>query len=79
MCEDAQYQLGDDARQNLMAVMEKLWASRGRNFGNARLVRNLFEDTLRMQANRIVNLASPTVTELQTIEAVDVPAVVADS
>jgi stage V sporulation protein K len=78
MNEDVQYQLSDGAKQKLMAFMEKLWETRGRNFGNARVVRNLFEETLRMQANRIASLASPTVAELQTIDEGDVPAVVAD-
>jgi Cdc6-like AAA superfamily ATPase len=78
MCEDAQYQLSDDARRKLMTVMAQIWGNRGRNFGNARLVRNLFEDTLRMQANRIAVLSSPSIADLQTIEEADVPAVLAD-
>jgi hypothetical protein len=51
---------------------------RGRGFGNARLVRNLFEAAIARQATRLVALAEPTDDELVTLDADDARAAVAD-
>lgn len=44
------------------------------HFGNARYVRNLFEETLEILANRVANLASPTREDLMAITAFDIHA-----
>ena len=44
--------------------------TRGENFGNGRLVRNLFEQALTSQANRLAN-ASPSREQLCTIIETD--------
>jgi SpoVK/Ycf46/Vps4 family AAA+-type ATPase len=46
---------------------------RGPTFGNGRLARNLFEDCVSRQANRIVGLQDPTNDQLVLLEAADVP------
>jgi hypothetical protein len=52
--------------------MTCLSETRGEHFGNARLVRNLFEHVLQEQANRLSPVAEPTRDQLLTIEACDV-------
>jgi len=47
--------------------------ARGPTFGNGRLARNLFEDCVARQANRIVAVEKPTDEQLVTLVAADVP------
>lgn len=58
-----------DAVRTLLAAAE-----RGRGFGNARFVRNLFERTIAAHASRLVALDAPTDEQLTTLEADDVRA-----
>lgn len=54
----------------------KIWFSgqpRDATFGNGRTARNLFEDCVANQANRIVDLKNPTNEQLTTITAADIP------
>lgn len=52
--EDADYTLDADARDELQRTMERLHAARDRYFGNARTVRNLFDDVVAHQAERLL-------------------------
>ena len=47
---------------------------RGPSFGNARLVRNLFEASIELHATRIVERPQPTRQELSTLVPDDIPA-----
>ena len=47
---------------------------RDRGFGNARLVRNLFEAAVSAQASRVVELGEVSDEVLVTLEAADIPA-----
>jgi AAA+ superfamily predicted ATPase len=51
---DADYVLTPDAREELQRVMERLHAARDRYFGNARTARNLFDDVVAHQAERLL-------------------------
>jgi hypothetical protein len=58
----------------LDALRRRLEAQpRGRGFGNARFVRNLFEAAVQHQASRLVTVAEPTDEELTTLIATDLP------
>lgn len=46
---------------------------RDRGFGNARLVRNLFEAAVARQASRVVDLPEVSDDALVTLEASDIP------
>ena len=48
---------------------------RGHGFGNGRLARNLFEAAVQRQANRLVDVASPTDEQLTTLETLDIVSV----
>ena len=57
MCEQNQYQLPSDARHRVLMGFHHLYANRDRHFGNGRLVRNVFEDSVRHLADRIAEVA----------------------
>lgn len=47
-------------------------------FGNGRFVRNIFEETLSIQAERVVALGAPTPDQIRTILVQDVPTVLSE-
>jgi Cdc6-like AAA superfamily ATPase len=69
--EDHHYSLDGSAR----AAVKTYFAAqvRGPTFGNGRLARNLFEDCVARQANRIVTIKDPSDEQLITLVAADVP------
>ncbi len=74
MCAKNHYTPTADARTR---VLEYVAAQpRDRGFGNARLVRNLFEAAVARQASRVVGLAEVTDEALVTFEPEDIPPVV---
>ena len=72
MLEKAQYRATEAARSDIEGVMRRLCENRGEHFGNARVVRNLFEQAQQEHANRLSSIAEPTREELLTIEAADI-------
>jgi hypothetical protein len=50
----ADYALHTEARAELVLVMERLHTARDRYFGNARTARNLFDDVVAHQAERLL-------------------------
>ena len=71
MCKKASYKPTDGARDRVFALVAA--QARDRGFGNARLVRNLFEAAVARQATRVVELAEVSDEQLVTLEADDVP------
>jgi stage V sporulation protein K len=72
MINKAQYRASEEARAAIERAMASLHENRGEHFGNARLVRNLFEHVQQEHANRLASIAEPTREELLTIEASDI-------
>ena len=71
------YELSAGGRAELEAVCGELHAARGRAFANARTVRNLFEDAIAAQAERLgARGAELTRADLMTLEAEDIRAAV---
>jgi AAA lid domain/ATPase family associated with various cellular activities (AAA) len=70
MSGDVRYHLDEAGRQALRVVIEA--EPRTRGFGNARFVRNLFEEAVGRQADRLADVSNPTDDELTTLTAVDV-------
>jgi len=68
----ASYRLDAGAEAALRAHLATV--PRDRGFGNARLVRNVFEAAVARQASRLVRIAAPTDDELVTLTAADVEA-----
>ena len=71
LCKRHQLLLAPDALPLLRTRIEAL--PRDRAFGNARAVRNLFEDTIGKQADRLAKLATLTDSDLQTLVSDDLP------
>lgn len=57
MCEQNQYQLSSESRHRLLVGFHRLYQQRDRHFGNGRLVRNTFEDTVRKLADRVAEIS----------------------
>ena len=68
----SQYVLSADVERNLSAFIAAKTANRDRRFGNGRWVRNLFEQTVAHQAERVADIKEPTPEQLMTIEMRDV-------
>jgi SpoVK/Ycf46/Vps4 family AAA+-type ATPase len=72
---DADYSLNADAREELQRMMERLHAARDRYFGNARTVRNMFDDVIAHQAERLLALGgTPQRDALMALTLADVKA-----
>jgi AAA+ superfamily predicted ATPase len=65
-----EYHLDDAARLRLVEVIEA--EPRGRGFGNARFVRNVFEQAVAKQAVRLADVDAPTRQQLTTLTAADI-------
>ncbi len=72
-CGKSHFKLTDATRNQLMKLFEKLYINRDRTFGNARIVRNLFEKSIERQANRLAVLNSFTDEVLTTLLPEDIP------
>ena len=72
MCNANQYQLPADARHRLLIGFDHLYESRDQHFGNGRLVRNTFEDTVRQLADRIASVSELTENLLTVFTADDI-------
>jgi SpoVK/Ycf46/Vps4 family AAA+-type ATPase len=70
MSNDVRYELDDSGRAALRTVIEA--EPRTRGFGNARFVRNLFEEAVGRQADRLATVAEPTDEQLTTLTAADI-------
>lgn len=73
MAEKGGYMLKPDGTQRARQVFTTLHDFKDRHFGNGRTVRNLFEAALAAHANRIAAVAQPSVEELQSLTAEDIP------
>jgi hypothetical protein len=74
-CLPTDYRLSGDARSELARIAEELHANRDSSFANARTMRNLFDDAIAHQAQRLgASGAEVTRDELMTLTAADVGA-----
>ena len=67
------FALTESAKTKASQIFERLYRNRDDAFGNARVARNLFEETINQQANRIIAVQKVTKDILCQIEATDVP------
>ena len=74
-CRRSDYVLSTDAKQDLLQMLYVLYGNRDKTFGNARLARNIFENTVSNQANRIVSLDHIDEFALKTIISKDLPGI----
>jgi SpoVK/Ycf46/Vps4 family AAA+-type ATPase len=72
-CETGSFKLTIEAEEKILGIFRILYEVKDETFGNARLARNLFENTVNNQANRIITATEITEELLSTIEVVDIP------
>jgi len=65
-CAKNGYSLSPDSEEKAKNLFNDLYANRDENFGNGRAVRNLFEDMVVRQSNRVAAMESPTKEDLMT-------------
>ena len=71
MCSKNGYALTDDARESAVEFFKQLYETRDENFGNARDARNIFEDMIIRQADRISALESADKDTLMSVTKED--------
>ncbi|WP_234300998.1 hypothetical protein [Sphaerospermopsis aphanizomenoides] len=71
-CENNHFLLTEEAKQKLIDNFTKLYNEKDKNFGNGRLVRNIFEKTIERQANRLVKIQAVNKETLMTITGEDI-------
>jgi len=72
LCNQNQYEIPSDARHRLLMGFHHLYGERDRHFGNGRLARNVFEDSVRRLADRIADVNQLTESLLTTLIASDI-------
>ena len=75
--EESGYELAPEARGRVSEEIQRRWEQRGRDFGNARMMRNLFEDMLGAHANRVAAIEDADAGMLSRIEVGDVESALA--
>lgn len=73
MSDEHGYKLSEPAAAFVRKLLEQLHARRGANFANGRDVRNIFEQAIATQANRVGPMKEPTDEVLCTLEPQDIP------
>jgi len=73
LCSKSNFKPTPEAQTALRQMFEQLYGSRDRTFGNGRLVRNLFEKAIELQANRLASVATLTDEQLTTLLPEDLP------
>lgn len=72
-CKKSDFILTDEAIEKLKDTFDLLCAKKDEGFGNARVVRNLFEKCVQNQANRVVKIKVITSDVLRTLTQEDIP------
>ena len=69
------YSLTDEAKAKLELLFEHAIATKDKNFGNGRFVRNLFDKTIEQQSNRLAALTNVNVEQLSELLLEDIPSI----
>ena len=73
LAKNSHFKVDPQADAALLTILNHVYAQRDRTFGNARLVRNLFEKIVEQQANRLAAIGELTDEILTTILPEDIP------
>jgi hypothetical protein len=74
-CLENNFKLTYESKKCLNNLIYMMCKNRDKNFGNGRAMRNIFEKTLEIQANRLASISSLTDNMLETILPEDLPKV----
>ena len=71
LCNENDYILSDDAKKTAGERLKRERKKQSYSFGNGRVVRNLFEEAMRNQGNRVAEIDDPSMEDLKTFLGVD--------
>ena len=74
MCKKNQYVMDQEADKFASKFFSDLYQQRDENFGNARDVRNVFENVISIHSDRVASIEAPTKDDLMTIRKEDIEA-----
>jgi len=72
-CRGLDYSLANEAKLKAFELFKIAYEQRDKSFGNGRYVRNIFEKTMELQANRVAGMSPLTKEILTTIAGDDIP------
>ncbi len=72
-CKNMDYKLSEEAEKKLLYILQTQYDKKDKFFGNARLSRNLFEQTVNNHSNRVVDIVPVSKYILTHIESIDIP------
>ena len=72
MCKNSGYTYTNEAIETVSSIFQTKYKNRGKNFANAREVRNFFEASMLRQADRLFEIQNPSNVELTTLTDDDV-------
>ena len=72
MCSRNSYRLTEDAASKVADLLAHKVATKGEQFANGRMVRNIYEDLVMAHARRVAQIEAPSIAELQEIRLMDV-------
>lgn len=72
ICKQQHYRITPRGKEKLLKHFTKLYFEKNKSFGNARLVRNIFEKTIERQANRLVKITDVNKEMMMTITWEDI-------
>ncbi|MES2544456.1 MAG: AAA family ATPase [Bacteroidota bacterium] len=73
IAKNADFIISEEAKEKLNDTFELLYENKDEGFGNARMVRNLFEKCIQYQANRIILIPKLNNKTLKTLTEEDIP------
>lgn len=73
LCTKSDFVILEDAKEKLSDTFELLYSKKDQGFGNARVVRNLFEKCVQNHANRIIKLKEISNETLKNFTEEDIP------
>ncbi|AHJ29188.1 AAA family ATPase [Nodularia spumigena CS-584] len=71
-CKSGDYRLTKRGKEKLLTQFTELYAHRKENFGNARLARKIFDDTIKRQSNRLAKIGEHNKENLITLTWEDI-------
>lgn len=72
-CQKSDFILSEDAKEKLKDTFSLMEGIKSESFGNARVVRNLFEKIVQTQANRLIFWSAPDAANFKTLLEEDIP------
>ena len=73
VCNKHNLMITNKAKEELLNQFIYLYSNKDKNFGNGRLVRNIFDKTVEKQANRLINISQLTKETMMNILPEDIP------